>query len=92
MQSVQQPLQLKNQEEIAMLDVFLSKSKSCEPQGSNYNPRSKLENVSRCTSQIFVPRVARRSRARVGVTGFVGRFVPDARGVAEAQHVSDPLS
>lgn len=43
MQSVQQRWQLKNQEEFRMLDVFLSKSKSCAPRGSNYNPRSKLE-------------------------------------------------
>jgi hypothetical protein len=42
MQSVQQGLQLKNQQEIAMLDIFLSKSGSCAHRGSNYNPRAKF--------------------------------------------------
>jgi len=42
MQSVQQRLQLKNQQEIATLDVFLSEFKSCVRVGSNYNPPSRF--------------------------------------------------
>jgi len=42
MQSVQQRLQLKNQQEIATLDVFLSEFKSCARVGSNYNPPSRF--------------------------------------------------
>lgn len=88
MQSVQQRLQLKNREEIAVLDVFLSKSKSCAPCGSNYNPRSKLESRPRCTSQISVRPVARLSLS-IGVNGFVARSAPNARVVADGQHVFD---